>query len=336
MTVAPSAADELSVIVPMYNAQEFLAGGLSTIRANAEDGIHFYLVDDHSTDDTPRLVEAAVREMPYATFWRNDENFGVAKTRNLALEQVRSRYVTYFDIDDWYQPGHLSRLLAAIKDLGVDMVRTDHVRVRDGVRTLRRSPEEERGVAHPGVRGIGGAGVTAQVNYPYLWAGIYDLTAVDRALFAFDEHLRTAADRPWFWRMHLAIDSYAVVDLDGYFYRKDSNATALTQTASLNALCFTDAYHLVLDTVFELGNRDFILKAAADSAQICAWHITDQYARYSPGLREELVARAAGLLGRIPEDVLEESLTLMGRSFVFKRLVRRLWRGGQRQVEAVG
>ena len=119
---------ELTVIVPVHNGQSTLQTALTSMRQNHADGIEYIVIDDHSTDDTPRIIEAALPAMPYVTFIRNPENFGVAKSRNIAFEQIQSRYISYFDADDWYLPGHLSRLLAAIKAYGTDMVRIDHVR----------------------------------------------------------------------------------------------------------------------------------------------------------------------------------------------------------------
>lgn len=320
--------DELSVIVPMYNAQDFVPGCLATIRANVEDGMRFYLIDDCSSDETPRVVESALAEMPYVTFLRNEQNQGVARSRNIVLDQVDSRYVTYLDVDDWYRPGHLGRLLGAIKELGTDMVRTDYVRSRGTSRQHVDAPETRRNVPLPAAEGIGRAGETTMVNYPFLWAGIYDLQRIDRSLFAFDEHLRTAADRPWFWRMHLHTTDYAVVDLDGYLYRKDTNATALTQTGSVTALHFTDAYHRVLDAVHAVGTPEQRVKAAYDAARISLWHIQTRQ-RYSPELQQQLLARAAGLLGRVPTEELDEAIAPAGWHLGQRTLLKRLHRAGK-------
>ncbi len=320
--------DELSVIVPMYNAQDFVANCLATIRTNVEEGMRFYLIDDCSSDETPRIVEAALEQMPYVTFLRNEQNQGVARSRNIVMEHVDSRYVTYLDVDDWYRPGHLGRLLASIKDLQTDMVRTDYVRAQGSGRKHVDAPDERRNVPIKAVDGIGRAGETTMVNYPFLWAGIYDLQKIDRGLFAFDEHLRTAADRPWFWRMHLQTDTYAVVDLDGYLYRKDTNATALTQTGSVTALHFTDAYHRVFDHVHPAGTREQRVKAAYDACRISLWHIQTRE-RYAPDLQQQLLGRAAGLLARIPDDELAEAIAPAGWHVGQRTLLKRLHRAGK-------
>jgi glycosyltransferase involved in cell wall biosynthesis len=318
--------NELSVIVPVHNGQDFMHVALASMRQNHRDGIEFIIVDDHSEDETPWIVEAALPSMPYVTFVRNPENFGVAHSRNLALELAQSRYLSYFDADDWYLPGHLPRMIGAIQDLGTDMVRTDHVHTARTTRRLVIAPEPRRDIAIPAREGIGLPGELSIVDYPYLWAGIYDLTKIDRSLFRFHEHLRTAADRPWFWRMHLNTNDYAVASgLAGYFYRKDPNPRALTQGGNPSTLHFADAYHLIFDLALGSGEDELITKAAYGGLRITIFHIRAR-ARLSAALQSELFARSAVLLSRLEPAVFEAAVNYLDRAA--RRTLRRIYRHG--------
>jgi len=305
--------NELSVIVPVHNAQDFLQTSLATMRQNHREGIEFIVIDDASEDDTPRIIEAALPSMPYITFIRNEENLGVAKSRNVAMEQVDSHYLSYFDADDWYAPGHLPRLIEAIKTIGTDMVRIDHVRSVEFRRTLQVAPEEHRNLPLASREGLGLPGSLSIVDYPFLWAGIYDLTKIDRSLFGFHEHLRTAADRPWFWRMHLHTKDYAVVDgLAGYFYRKDPNWRALTQGGNPNTLHFIDAYHLIWDQAFAADDDGYIRKAAYGGLRITDFHIKSRD-RLSPELQELLYRKAAVFLSRLDQERFDQAVRFFAR-----------------------
>jgi len=319
--------NELSVIVAVHNSQRFIHTALASIRQNHRDGIEFIVVDDCSSDSTPEIIESAMRDMPYVRLIRNPENYGVAKSRNIAFEHVDSRYLTYFDADDWYRPGHLPRLVEAIKELGTDMVRIDHVRTIGYKRKLDIAPEPRRGVAIPAREGLGTAGSLSIVDYPYLWAGIYDLEKIDRSLFGFHEHLRTAADRPWFWRMHLNTHDYAVADeLAGYFYRKDPNPKALTQGGNPNTLHFIDAYQLIWDLAFETGDDALIAKAAYGGLRITAFHLK-QRERLNATLQEALLRRSAAFFSRLDEPVFEAAVDLLPRTS--KPTLRKLYRAGR-------
>src|SRR5690606_27864143 len=115
--------------------------------------------------------------------------------------------LTYLDADDWYHDGHLVETLEALQRLDVDFVRTDHVRVDAMKRSVQRAPTETRDVPVDPRSQIGLRGSRSMVDYPYLWAGMYDRERIAPELFTFDESLRTAADRPWFWRLHLNTES---------------------------------------------------------------------------------------------------------------------------------
>lgn len=326
--------DELSVIVPLHDGERFLPSALATMRLNHREGIRFILIDDHSTDASPRLIEAALKSMPYITFLRNPENYGVARSRNIALEHADSRYLTYLDIDDWYRPGHLGALIDAIAELGTDMVRTDHVLSVGRARTLVPAPEAVRDRPLAARAGIGAPGPHTMVDYPYLWAGIYDLTRIDRSLFAFDERLRTAADRPWFWRMHLNTTDYAVTsDIAGYFYRKDANPNALTQGGSEKTLHFADAYDLILDMVFASGDAGHIAKAAYGAVRMTEFHLARR-ARLSAPLQSRLYARSAVLLSRLGDAEFDAAARRLDD--VSRRTLTRLRAHGVSERERLG
>jgi len=303
---------DLSVIVPAYNAEPFLPTCLATIRANAADGIRFLVVDDHSSDETPRILEDAARTMPYLTVIRNARNEGVARSRNIAHREVDTRYLTYLDVDDWYAPGHLTRLAAAIEHLGVDFVRTDHVRVEGESRTVVRAPEERLWEPYAAAEGIGSAGVKSMVDYPFLWAGIYDVSRIDPALFSFDETLRTAADRPWFWRLHLGTATTARADLLGYFYRKTTSSTALTQAGNAHTLHFLPASERIADLLDGVDDPVLVGKAAYQAVRIVEFHVSRRE-RLSPELQKRLFAGSHHLLARYPADAVEVAIAEFDR-----------------------
>lgn len=314
---------ELSIIVPVHNAAQFLPECLATIQANYRDGYQFIIVDDHSTDATPQLLEQAVGAMPWLTVLRNSENLGVATSRNLALEAAEGRYISYLDVDDWYRVGHLDATLSAIRRLGVDYVRTDHVLVSGMDRSIVSAPEPVRDTVLDPRRQIGRAGEATMVDYPFLWAGIYDRKRIPSELFHFNESLRTAADRPWFWRLHLFAESTAVVGLRGYYYRKDANPTALTQAGNSSTLHFLDAYACIRDLAAATRSMQVLGKAAYGACRIVYFHVMKRD-RLSPELQSKLFLGASRLLNSFSEDALRIALAKLpfGQRLVIKRILR--------------
>jgi glycosyltransferase involved in cell wall biosynthesis len=260
--------------------------------------------------------------MPYLEVIRNEANSGCARSRNLAFQKVTRRYVTYLDVDDWYKKGHLDELVRTIEEFGVSFVRTSHVMTDGNARKRVPVPSPTLGEPYAAVRGIGRVGEVSPVAYPFLWAGIYDTEKIPTELFAFDETLRTAADRPWFWRLYMSDATALDVPLDGYFYRKDANPKALTQQGNSQTLHFLDAMAATRDLVLESGNSDYIAYAAFGVLRLVGRHLKMR-ARLSSDLQQQLYRGSHQLLASFPSDARARALSAFSLKdrIVFKKII---------------
>ena len=90
----------VSVIIPCFNTGAYLAEAVASAVGQDYPGVEVIVVDDGSTDDTPRVVESlrgvvSVRQ----------ENQGVSAARNAGLVRSRGEYVVFLDADDRLLPG---------------------------------------------------------------------------------------------------------------------------------------------------------------------------------------------------------------------------------------
>jgi glycosyltransferase involved in cell wall biosynthesis len=309
-TVGPVSA-QLSVIVPCYNVADHVLTTLQSLRRNAAPGIEILLVDDASTDATPELLAARVDQVPGARIVTAERNRGLSATRNLGLEQASGDYLTFVDGDDFLAPGYLSELLATIRRLNCDLVRTDHVQVRGRRRTVHRVGHGPRGVVMRPRDAILPVQRPTSVDAPNAWSGIYARRLLDAGLLRFDETLRTCEDRPWNWRLHLEADSFAVVGLTGVFYRRDV-ASSLTRVVDERQLDFLPAHDRIIDLVqADPEVERFLPKAVRSYCAIICHHI-GRAARWPPALAEELRVRCGAALRRLPAGLVEETSAQMG------------------------
>ncbi|TDQ55552.1 glycosyltransferase family 2 protein [Actinorugispora endophytica] len=299
----------LSVIVPVRNVEPFITDTLMSLRRNARTDFEFIVVDDGSTDATPDLVSDA--GLPGLSLIRNDAPTGPSAARNRGLAAAGGRYVTFLDGDDWLAPGYLPAAVEAITGLGVDFVKTDHVKATGKARAMARAPEGRRGVALPARSGILPENATTMVDYPNVWSGIYDRSLIDRGLLSFDEDLHTAEDRLWTWRLHLHADTYAVVPLVGVFYRREVSQS-LTQIGDERQLQFFDAHDRVRDELAALDDGDLYLpKLVRTYCALIAFHLS-RAERLDPRLRKELRSRAAQRLADMPRNLVARVLPALG------------------------
>lgn len=125
----------VSIVIPAYNAERFIARTLASAQAQTYEKLEIIVIDDGSTDNTRSVVEAIA-----ATDKRleliSTPNRGVARARNLGIENARGPYVAFLDADDLWHPTKIARQVEAL-----DTHRSDPS--WGGVYSFRRTINEE-------------------------------------------------------------------------------------------------------------------------------------------------------------------------------------------------
>lgn len=93
-----STSPMISVLTPAYNEEAFLAVNLESVKQQSYEHVEHIVVDDGSTDDTPKILESY--ESEYNLRWESKDNEGLAKTLNRAAELARGEYVVWLNADD--------------------------------------------------------------------------------------------------------------------------------------------------------------------------------------------------------------------------------------------
>jgi hypothetical protein len=101
----------LSVIVPAYNVARYIEPCIGAILQQLAPHHALIVIDDGSTDATPALLDAMLREhgAPNFTLIRQ-HNQGIAATRNRGLAAATGDYIVFVDGDDLLRPGSLAAL----------------------------------------------------------------------------------------------------------------------------------------------------------------------------------------------------------------------------------
>ncbi len=99
----------VSVIIPVFNGERFLARAIESALAQTSPPAEVIVVDDGSTDATPRIVEA----LPVA--YLRQENQGPAAARNNGCAVASGDYLAFLDCDDVWLPAKLETQLIALQ-----------------------------------------------------------------------------------------------------------------------------------------------------------------------------------------------------------------------------
>ncbi|MBO5944134.1 MAG: glycosyltransferase family 2 protein [Clostridia bacterium] len=91
----------LSIIVPVYNAENYLDDCLkSLLNQSVDGGYEIICVDDGSSDMSAQILERYSSEYEGKIFAYYKENSGVSSTRNYAISKAKGKYLAFVDSDD--------------------------------------------------------------------------------------------------------------------------------------------------------------------------------------------------------------------------------------------
>lgn len=102
----------VSIILPVYNAQNHLARCVGSICAQTYSNIEIIILNDGSKDQSLPVCEEFRAKDPRIVLV-DKENSGVADTRNLGLKLAGGKYVQFVDSDDYLDPDFTAALVAA-------------------------------------------------------------------------------------------------------------------------------------------------------------------------------------------------------------------------------
>lgn len=109
----------VSIIMPVYNAQEYVARALESLVGQTYKNIEILAIDDGSTDGSLEIMSGyAAKDKRVKVI--TQANAGCASVRNIGLAAASGEYIMFCDADDWYNLDMVERMISAIERPGVD------------------------------------------------------------------------------------------------------------------------------------------------------------------------------------------------------------------------
>ena len=124
-------AYKISMIIPVYNAEQYLKKCVDSVRAQTYGNLEIILVDDGSTDSSGELCDAYA-EKDERIRVVHKENGGLVSAWKAGVKECSGEYVSFLDSDDWIDPEMLSEMSAYLTGNDREMVISDYIIERDG------------------------------------------------------------------------------------------------------------------------------------------------------------------------------------------------------------
>ena len=112
---------KVSVIVPVYNASQYISKTLNSIIAQDFDSYEIIVIDDGSTDNSLEIIKDTLNQCNVSNKVIHQENAGVSLARNVGIDESKGKYLVFIDADDYVSENHLSSLYNGKTDFSLTL-----------------------------------------------------------------------------------------------------------------------------------------------------------------------------------------------------------------------
>ncbi len=202
--------NKISVIVPVYNVEQYLAKCLDSVINQTYKNLEIICVDDGSSDNSGRILdEYAAKDERIKVI--HGENRGVSVARNKGLDVATGDWISFLDADDWLDVNAYEKLLKSIKGADVDIIIFGNYCVYDGITAKYKPINIEENKLN---------------DYSYLllklgslvWNKLYKRSVIENNKLRFVEHIKLSEDGLFNIELMLQYPKIQTIDEGLYYY----------------------------------------------------------------------------------------------------------------------
>jgi len=108
----------ISVILPAYNASEFIAEAISSVIGQTHENWELIIIDDGSVDDTGSIVDSFLKSDNRIKYI-SKLNSGVSDSRNVGIKKAQGNFIAFLDADDVWLSDNLKKKLEELDSCDV-------------------------------------------------------------------------------------------------------------------------------------------------------------------------------------------------------------------------
>lgn len=214
----------ISIIVPMYNAEQFLTECIESILDQTYKNFELIIVDDASKDNSLKIAQSyALRDSRVKVF-SSKENRGVSAVRNYGMRVMGGQYLVFIDADDYVSSNYLSQLFRTVKQFKNKLVTCSMTSV-NGDRPFGNYQITDETDVHDRDTYL----VNQYVFHPWVWGAIFDCGIIRRNEIVFDENTKFGEDAYFVAKYLCFVDGVAINKSKLYYYFQNPNGGAINK-----------------------------------------------------------------------------------------------------------
>ncbi|MBX9687512.1 MAG: glycosyltransferase family 2 protein [Candidatus Obscuribacterales bacterium] len=101
----------VSVCLPVWNGENFLESAILSVLTQTHHNLELIVIDDCSTDDSPKIIERLQAEDSRIKYYRNEHRLGLFENYNRCMSLSTGDFIKPFAQDDLLEPTHIEQML---------------------------------------------------------------------------------------------------------------------------------------------------------------------------------------------------------------------------------
>lgn len=108
--------ESIDIIMPTYNCEKYIKDAIQSVKNQTYKNWRLIIIDDASTDNTIKEIEKNIKEIETKILLIKAHNHvGVAETRNIGINESKSKYIAFLDADDIWGKNKLEEQINFMK-----------------------------------------------------------------------------------------------------------------------------------------------------------------------------------------------------------------------------
>lgn len=228
---------KVSVIMPAYNAEEYIRKSLDSVVNQVYKNLEIILVDDASTDSTKKIIkEYAEKDDRIIPFYQST-NKGVSAARNMGLKAATGEYIVFIDSDDEFTPDAIRRMVDMADKYDSDFIDSYHLLYYKKKNGKYVSFTEKKMPKKTTSFGSLKDNIKVLDTYTYITGKLIKKDLLKN--MEFDESLSRYEDLVFEHELKTKIKNYVLLNKPIYFYYQREGS--LVNTLGKKHLCYLDA-----------------------------------------------------------------------------------------------
>lgn len=253
---------KVSVIIPVYNTEKYLAKCLDSVCNQTLSDIEIICINDCSTDNSINILHEYAAKDNRIKIINFEKNKGVSETRNAGIENAIGEFIGFIDSDDYIDEDFYEKLYNKAIETNADSVKGNIYNVENNKIVLTDFYNKNKDIR------------ANKTNFLYgFTSAIYKTNLIHKYNIIFPNGITHFEDPYFSINVTLNFKKFETVDSARYYYQRHSNSACFTCKNYEKTVDFIKSVNLILDKInsSEVNKEDYYIYFDFLFNQILYW-----------------------------------------------------------------